>query len=154
MADIDKKIAEFLWDNLDIEIKRFHPKLKIHDKSDFLGYADVEFSAPGVLPGFIFQVRGIEVKLLKGNDRIDMPQEKGGDNKWYPRYFPKTGELRAVMTTAVFLNDGVQSAVKQIGIMKTEANAAGTSEGTPASATGGDNPFKTDTTEETVAATA
>lgn len=112
MADINRKIAETLWNALRITVERFNTVIKPHDKSTFLGYADVKVDATAVVPGLVFQLRGIEVKILKGNQHVDMPSEKGADGKFYPQYFPQTAELRAVLTTAIFLDGKVASAVE------------------------------------------
>jgi len=132
MADLNKGIAAKLWDALTITVERFNTVIRQHDKSTFLGYADVKVDATAAVPGLVFQLRGIECKILKGVNHIDMPSEKGADGKFYPRYFPQTAEFRAVLTTAIFLNAGVLSAVETA---KTQA---------PAPAQGGasaSNPF-------------
>jgi len=111
MADLNKGVAANLWDALTITVRRFVPKIKLHPQSTFLGYADVVIDATKVLPGLVIQLRGVIVKELKGNPFLDMPSEKGADDKFYPIYFPQTAELRQVLTTAIFQHDGVRSAL-------------------------------------------
>ena len=111
MADLNKTVAAKLWDALSISIDRFHTKLVKHEKSVFLGYADITISSP-VLDGLALKVRGVEAKVLKGNPHIDFPSERGADGNFYPQVFPKTAEMRAVLTTAIFSDERVQAAVE------------------------------------------
>jgi DNA-binding cell septation regulator SpoVG len=127
MADANREICASLWSKLKVTVERFNTVIKTHDKSTFLGYADVKIDASAALPGFVMQLRGIECKILKGNPHIDMPSEKGADGKFYPRYFPQTAELRAVLTAAVFTSDQVKSAV-EAAKRATPAPAAGTTD--------------------------
>lgn len=131
---INQQVAAQLWDSLTVTVERFKSVVRIHEKSHFLGFADVKIDATAKVPGLILQLRGIEVKLLKGEQRIDMPTEKGSDGVFYPRFFPQSAELRAVLTTAIFRTDAVKAAV-------ADAAAKATAAGTPTSAPSASNPF-------------
>ncbi len=137
MAKLDSKIAAKLWDAVVITMERFHAKIVVHEKSTFLGYADITLTAPG-LPGFSLKMRGIEAKILKGNMYIDFPSERGADGNFYPQFFPKTAEMRAVLTSAIFADqrvlDTVESAAQAPADEQASAPVAGTETGTP-------NPF-------------
>ena len=69
-----------------------------HERSTFLGYADATL----VCGELKLRIRGIQVKLLNGNPRMDLPQERGSDGKWYPIVFPKSAETRTALTEALF----------------------------------------------------
>jgi DNA-binding cell septation regulator SpoVG len=142
MADrkIDQAVCARMWDQLNISVDRFSTKLQpewIREKTTFLGYADITVDATAALPGLKFKLRGIEVKQLKGNDHIDMPSERGSDGVHYPRYFPLTGEFRAVLTTAIFQNSHVQAAVEAAAQLRAQVGAQAGGEA-PASSS---NPF-------------
>jgi len=111
--NFDKNTAARLWDSLTVTVDRFAEKVKVHEKSVFLGYADITVDATAALPGFKLKLRGVGVKILKGNPYLDMPSEKGADGQYYPRFFPLTGELRTVMTTACFQNEQVNSSMER-----------------------------------------
>lgn len=137
MANIDRTIAANLWNALTISVDRFHAQLKRRENVQFLGFADITVDATRALPGMKLKLRGIEVKVLKGNPHIDMPSEKGQDGQYYPRYFPLTGELRAVLTSAIFQNPGVKAAVEQCAQLPVE----GATSAPAAAATSASNPF-------------
>lgn len=138
MANIDRNIAANLWNSLSISVDRFHAQLKRRENVQFLGFADITVDATKALPGMKLKLRGVEVKVLKGNPHIDMPSEKGQDGQYYPRYFPLTGELRAVLTTAIFQNPGVASAVEACAKLPVEG---ATTAPAAAAASGASNPF-------------
>lgn len=135
MAEINRAMAEMLWKQVSLNVDRFHPKIVAHEKSTFLGYADVTIELPN-LPGFKLKLRGIEAKVLKGNPHLDMPTEKGADGKFYPRYFPLSGELRAVMTTKLFQHQDVASALEAAKNAAQQSGTAGLEAGAST-----DNPF-------------
>lgn len=108
---LDNKIAAKLWSALSISVDRFHAKIVVHPKSVFLGYADITILQPG-LEGFALKIRGVDVKMLKGNAHIDFPSERGADGVFYPQFFPKTAEMRAVLTTAIFADERVKDTVE------------------------------------------
>ena len=76
----------------------FRAHVKVHANSTFLGYADATL----VSGDLKLRIRGIQVKILNGSPRMDMPQEKGNDGVWYPIVFPKTAETRVALTEALF----------------------------------------------------
>ena len=76
----------------------FRAHVREHDKSTFLGYADATL----VSGDLKLRIRGIQVKLLNGSPRMDLPQERGNDGKWYPIVFPKSAATRDAMTEALF----------------------------------------------------
>ncbi len=76
----------------------FRAHVREHDKSTFLGYADATL----VVGDLKLRIRGIQVKLLNGSPRMDLPQERGNDGKWYPIVFPKSAETRTALTEALF----------------------------------------------------
>ncbi len=77
---------------------KFRAHVKVHANSTFLGYADATL----VSGDLKLRIRGIQVKILNGSPRMDMPQEKGNDGVWYPIVFPKTAETRVALTEALF----------------------------------------------------
>lgn len=135
MAEINKTLAAKLWDALTIELDRFHAKIVKHPKSIFLGYADITIGIPSI--GFALKVRGVELKNLKGNPHLDFPSERGADNVFYPQVFPKTGELRAVLTTALFSDQRVLDTVEAAARVPVESDGDAPAE----AMAGGDNPF-------------
>ena len=136
MAEMNKTVAAKLWDALTITIDRFHGKIVVHPNSVFLGYADVTLSIPS-LPGFALKLRGIEVKNLKGNAHIDFPSERGADGEFYPQFFPKSAEMRAVLTTAMFADQRIMDTVEAAATAPPEADSGAAD---PVEATA-DNPF-------------
>ena len=83
----------------------FRAHVREHDKSTFLGYADATLVVDdGLAEGedLKIRIRGIQVKLLNGRVRMDLPQEKGSDGVWYPIVFPKSAETRTALTEALF----------------------------------------------------
>lgn len=100
-----------LWDVMArfTSIDRFHENIRIHEKSVFLGYADVTI---GVGQLFSWKVRGVSVKLLNGKAHLDMPTERGADGKYYPQTFPKSAETRTVLTTITFGDERVKQAMQ------------------------------------------
>jgi DNA-binding cell septation regulator SpoVG len=137
MADLNKAVAAKLWDAVRVELDRFHTNLVKHPKSVFLGYADITLTIPR-LEGFALKVRGIEIKLLKGNPFIAFPSERGADGTFYPQVFPKSGEMRAVLTTALFSDERVQAAVEAAAQMPEATEGTEGTEGAEASTS---NPF-------------
>lgn len=123
MAELDKAVAAKLWDALTITLDRFHAKIVKHEKSIFLGFADVTITIPK-LPGFALKLRGIELKNLKGNPHIDFPSERGADNVYYPQVFPKTNEMRTVLTTALFSDQRVLDTVEAASQVPAETAEA------------------------------
>ena len=134
---IDNNIASNLWNAVTVTVDRYTEKIKQHDNSTFLGYSDVTLDATAVLPGFKLKLRGVGVKILKGSPYLDMPSEKGADGKYFPRFFPLSGELRQVMTIAVFQNEHVARAMENAA--KQETPAQGVAEG---ASSNGPNPFQ------------
>lgn len=124
MSDINRKMAEGLWNALKITVDSIVEKIQVHPQSVFLGFVDVTIDATAVLPGFKFKVRGMGIKILKEQPFLEMPTEKGDDGKRYPRYFPLTGELREVMTIAIFKNEKVDDLMSR-GAAAKEAEEAG-----------------------------
>ncbi len=100
---MDATIAASLFDNLEITIDRTHAHLVCNPKVDMLGFVDVSLTMNSV-PGFALKLRNLEVKILNGKPRIDTPSErgKGTDKAFYPIYFPKSAETRAVLTAKIF----------------------------------------------------
>jgi hypothetical protein len=110
-----KKLCNDLWEDFapHTTIDRFHEKIAVHEKSVFLGYADITL---GFLTrcGHIVQwkLRGVEVKMLNGKSHLDMPSDKGADGNYYPQFFPKTPADRVVLTTMVFSAPGIIASVE------------------------------------------
>jgi len=134
MADLDKAVAAKLWDAMTVGIDRFHLKLFPHPKSVFLGYADITLTIPQ-LEGFALKVRGVGCKILKGNAMLEFKEELGADGEYYPQVFPKTHEMRAVLTTAIFAHKDVQEAVAAAGRLPEQSDEGEASEADAA------NPF-------------
>jgi hypothetical protein len=111
--EFDKKMASGLWRALRIVVEHFHPKLSRTANVDFLGFARVTIDASAVLPGLILTLTGIQVKVLKGNARIDFKQEKNETSgKWFDLFYARTAELRAVLTQRIFKDAGVIAALE------------------------------------------
>jgi hypothetical protein len=109
---MDSNIAASLYESVRVTIDRFHTHIVCKTKVQLLGFADVSLEIPSV-PGFALKLRGIEVKVLNGKPRIDTPSErgKGTDKAFYPIYFPKSAEMRAVLTARIFETQEVSNAV-------------------------------------------
>ena len=137
MAELNKEIAAKLWETLSIELDRFHAKIVKHPNSVFLGYMDVTIEIPK-LPGFALKLRGIELKILKGKPFVDFPSERGADGVYYPQYFPKSAEMRAVLTNVLFADARVQATIESAAQVPEETGDDEGTEGTQANA---DNPF-------------
>lgn len=105
-------------------IDRFHEKIAVHAKSVFLGYADITLGLT-LAGGHVAQwkLRGVEVKMLNGKAHLDMPSERGSDNKFYPTFFPKTPVDRSVITTLIFSDSRIKTAVENAA-KQIEAPAA------------------------------
>ena len=135
--EFNKQTASALWLGINVTVDHFHPHLRRHNKVDFLGFARVTIDASAVLAGMIITLAGLQVKILKGEARIDPKDElneKSG--KRYPVYFPRSAELRKVLTMRVFENPDVLAAIAAVNAMpKPNATSAGADE--PAS----DDPF-------------
>lgn len=130
---MDSNIAATLFENLEVTIDRTHAHLVCNPKVDMLGFVDVSLTIPSV-PGFALKLRNLEVKILNGKPRIDTPSErgKGTDKAFYPIYFPKSAETRAVLTAKIFGTQEVSNWVEA-------AAQARTSGATPAQSAS--NPF-------------
>lgn len=139
MSDLNRTVAAQLWDALSVSVDRFAAKVVKHEKSTFLGYADVSIDATSVLPGFKLKLRGIGVKILKGNPYLDMPSEKGADGTYYPRFFPLSGELREVLTVACFKHEQIDAAMEHAASLPDPGQEADAS---CAVGVSDDNPFK------------
>jgi len=110
---MDANIAASLYESVKVVIDRFHAHIVCKTKVQLLGFADVSLEIPSV-PGFALKLRGIEVKVLNGKPRIDTPSERSkgaGDTQFYPIYFPKSAEMRAVLTARIFETQEVSNAV-------------------------------------------
>lgn len=134
---LNKQIAAQLWERCGIVVDRFHAKPSRRENVTFLGFADITLDASATIPGLKLKLRGVEVKVLKGNPHIDMPSEKGADGKYYPTYFPLTAELREVMVQNIFRTQHVASAIEAAAQLPVEGSTAPAA----APATAGANPF-------------
>ncbi len=83
----------------------FRTHIVEHERSTFLGYADATL----VCGDLKLRIRGIQVKLLNGSPRMDLPQERGNDGKWYPIMFPKSAETRTALTNALFADAAISA---------------------------------------------
>ncbi len=83
----------------------FRAHIVEHEKSTFLGYADATLCVGDLK----LRIRGIQVKLLNGSPRMDLPQERGDNGKWYPIVFPKSAATRDAMTTSLFADRAVSA---------------------------------------------
>jgi hypothetical protein len=119
---MDANIAASLYESVSIVIDRFHAHIVCKSKVQLLGFADVSLEIPSV-PGFALKLRGIEVKVLNGKPRIDTPSERSkgaGDTQFYPIYFPKSAEMRAVLTARIFETQEVCNAVATAEQQRTQ----------------------------------
>jgi len=119
---MDSNIAATLYESVRVSIDRFHAHIVCKSKVQLLGFADVSLEVPSV-PGFALKLRGIEVKVLNGKPRIDTPSERSkgaGDAQFYPIYFPKSAEMRAVLTARIFETQEVRNAVATAEQMRTQ----------------------------------
>lgn len=137
---MDKQIAANLFDHVAVTMDRFHAHVVCKPKVDLLGFADVSIEIPAI-PGFALKLRNIEVKVLNGKARIDTPSERSkeknpqtGKFDYFPVFFPKSAEMRAVITTRIFDTQEVAAAVAAAEQARTQA---------PATASlSGSNPFR------------
>ncbi len=119
-----KQLCGRLWNDFApyTTIDRFHPKLAIHPKSTFLGYADVTLGFKTACGHIVqWKLRGIEVKLLNGKQHLDMPSERSSDGNYYPQFFPKTPADRVVLTTMIFTDARVTEAINSIPAVEVPA---------------------------------
>jgi hypothetical protein len=119
---MNSNIAASLYESVSIVIDRFHTHIVCKSKVQLLGFADVSLEVPSV-PGFALKLRGIEVKVLNGKPRIDTPSERSkgaGDAQFYPIYFPKSAEMRAVLTARIFETQEVSNAVATAEQQRTQ----------------------------------
>jgi len=133
--EFDKSIASGLWNKLSVIVEHFHPKLSRTASVDFLGFARVTLDASAVLPGLILTLTGIQVKVLKGNARIDFKQEQGADKKWYDLFYARSAELRTVLTMRIFKHAGVIAAMEACAQLPKPGSSQG------ADAPDSDDPF-------------
>ena len=120
---MDVNIAGNLWEKLNIVVDRFHAHVVCKSKVTLLGFADVSLVIPS-LPGFALKLRGIEVKVLNGKPRIDTPSERSkgaGETQYFPIYFPKSAEMRAVLTARIFETQEVRNAIATAEQMRNGA---------------------------------
>lgn len=120
-----------LWNviapGLSIDLFREAIRPGAQGKSILLGFVDLTIGFPiqGISAGW--KVRGIAVKLLNGKPHLDFPQERGSDGKYYPTTFPKGehgGELRQVLTMAVFQHGEVEQTMQRAASVVAEQQAA------------------------------
>ena len=105
---------------------KFRAVIKQHANSTFLGYADATLVVPAAIgkdTDLMLRIRGIQVKILNGTPRIDLPQEKGNDGKWYPTIFPKNAATREMLTTSL-LEDRLVAATVSCVLEDQERDAA------------------------------
>lgn len=123
---LNKKLAASIWSNVAVTVSRFTAKIKLHEKSQFLGYASVKVEGrPGTaVEGLCFYLNGLGVKILKGNPYIEMPNELADNGERYDRFAPGTAETRAVLTAGIFEDASVQAAVTAAGRMVLETQGA------------------------------
>ncbi len=91
---------------------RFRAHIREHANSTFLGYADATLVVEGATEedaDLEIRIRGIQVKLLNGKFRMDLPQEKGDDGKWYPIVRPASAETRTALTEALFCDTAIHA---------------------------------------------
>lgn len=116
-------------------IDRFHPSIVQHPQSTFLGYLDItlaiEVAGGSVLP---IKLRGIGVKILKGDFVLDMPAERGSSeatkDQFYDHFMPKSAQLRTVIQTWVAQDPEIVAVIaeaKTAPVVETDAgdDAAG-----------------------------
>lgn len=138
MTPAQRENCKQLWSAMEIGVDRWHENIKVHTKSTFLGYADVIFGIkPAILPGLTFKVRGVEVKLVNGKALIGFPQDRGTNDQYYPRAFPKTRELREVLTMGIFRNAEIKASLEKATNLPVESEPEATMTSTDA-----DNPFE------------
>lgn len=132
---MEQAIAANLYESVSITVDRFHAHVVCKSKVQLLGFADISLTIPSI-PGFAMKFRGLEVKVLNGKPRIDTPSERSkgaGDTQYFPIYFPKSAEMRAVLTARVFETQEVRNAIATAEQMRSSASAEG--------AQTGSNPF-------------
>jgi len=130
MAELNKAVAAELYRRIRVTVRRWAPKLTVHPKAVFLGYADVivetlhEMGGKAVDLGHIMQLRGIEVKILNGNLFLDMPGDfVKEDGKKYPYFFPLSAEFRAVLTARVGNDERIAAAFTEGAEARGRADA-------------------------------
>jgi hypothetical protein len=138
----NKEIASGLWKHVQVTIDRFTPKLKRYAKSDFLGFAVITLTIPA-LPGFSLTLTGLQVKLLNDQPRLDMKQELGSDKKYHDVYFPRSAEIRQVLTLRTFKHPEVIAAIEAIQQLPKPGATMAAAEGDDpfAGTTSDDSPF-------------
>jgi hypothetical protein len=122
-AVLNQRVAHALWELISTEIT-FRKLIVRRPKRELVGFVDLELSIPE-MEGFRMGFRNLQVVLLNGKQRLDMPCEKSKkDGKWYPIYYPLSYELREVLTQRAFRHAEVIAAVQDLPNHPVAASAS------------------------------
>jgi len=159
MAELNKVLCKALWERYrtsETEEGCFRARAvgeqdSESGKASFLGYGD--FTIKDDL-GFVFKVRSLEAKVIKGQIYLDFPSEKSnkidpetGKAIWYPRMLTKTAESRDILTKLFFRDPAVkaqaEAAIARWNAAQGSATPSSASAGAdvPAGEVSEDNPF-------------
>ncbi len=84
---------------------RFRASPRDHGSSIFLGFASAKLVIPNALgkdEDLVLFINSIQVKLLNGKSRIDLPQEKSADGRWFSVVAPGSKATRDALTELIF----------------------------------------------------
>ncbi len=91
----------------------FRPCFRDRGNCLFLGFASAKLVVPQVLgpdkEDLILYVNDIQVKVLNGKPRIDLPQEKGRDGRWYSIVAPGSAATRSALTELIFADAKIRA---------------------------------------------
>ncbi|MBD3261600.1 MAG: hypothetical protein GF334_07965 [Candidatus Altiarchaeales archaeon] len=96
--EFDKQLAATLWERIQLSTSnhRLYPKQQ-QGGVLFVGYADFTVSLDGIP---LLCLPGNSIKLMGDQLHFDPKAEKARDGspRWFPLWFPVSGEVRAVLT--------------------------------------------------------
>jgi hypothetical protein len=106
-------------------IDRFHENIVHGNGYIMYGYTDLTIALrlhSGVIAPM--KIRGVAVKFLKGQPRLDYGGEMGGNDVFYEHYMTRSGPYRAAITAFVFADAEILECIAKTG--KSPEQAAGT----------------------------
>lgn len=103
-----KKIAAEIYDALQVEVARGpRGEIKLHESSTFLGYVDLDVIHRPTGTALL-RLPNVAIKILpNAGFYLDVPSDvvegagKDGDDARFPKWRPRSAEMRAVMTLQV-----------------------------------------------------
>lgn len=121
--EFDKKLAAALWERIQLSTSnhRLYPKMQ-NGGVLFVGYTDFTISLDGIP---ILCLPGNSIKLMGNQIHFDPKSEKArdGSSRWFPLWFPVSGEMRAVLTEKLKVDERIVQMCHE-AVNQTNQNAA------------------------------